>query len=121
MRLHLQVPTGLNFVCLLGSAVLIRALEPRVGMAKTSRPDAGCWIQSVFARDLGGGHRHWRSTCFRWVDRLSGWLQVEGSSAICLGTRIGISRAVEMPWRLRLQSYALSLEPASIKMLSQNS
>jgi DNA-3-methyladenine glycosylase len=95
----------LNVVCLPGSAVLIRAIEPRSGLAEM-RERRG--LENARLLCSGPG-------------RLSQALGIDGSlhelpfteppfefriaediAPIATGTRIGITRAVEKPWRFGL-------------------
>ena len=96
----------LNFVCLPGSAVLIRALEPRIGI-EIMQARRGL----VDAKRLCAGPGR-LSQALAIDSSLNGlplagppFLLVpsDGPTAICVGTRIGITRAIEMPWRFGLQ------------------
>jgi DNA-3-methyladenine glycosylase len=99
----------LNFVCLPGSAVLIRALEPRWG------------VEAMQARR---GQADQRKLCAG-PGRLTEALAIDGSvdgaplarppfalipapaeAAVVAGPRIGISRAAELPWRFGLDGSA---------------
>jgi DNA-3-methyladenine glycosylase len=95
----------LNFVCLPGSAVLIRALEPRTGI-ETMRARRGvdnprllCSGPGRLCRALGVTSTHNQLRLdqppFRIEERAE---DVE----IAAGSRIGITRAVEAPWRFAL-------------------
>ena len=96
----------LNFVCLPGSAVLIRALEPRVGIEVMQRRRGLLDLKRLCA---GPG----RLSQALAIDSALNGLPLDrppfqlfpsdGSTAICIGTRIGITRAVELPWRFGLQ------------------
>jgi DNA-3-methyladenine glycosylase len=92
----------LNFVCEAGSAVLIRAIEPTTGieLMRQRRSSAnrlhlcagpGRLCQALaISQDLDG------LSLFSAPFRLSA-----GSSAVdvCRGPRVGISKAVDLPWR----------------------
>jgi DNA-3-methyladenine glycosylase len=96
----------LNFVCLPGSAVLIRALEPRTGLdamglrRNTERPRLLCSGPGRLCQALG-------------VDGSLDGLPLDQPpfsltlptemSAVATGTRIGITRAADKPWRFGLQ------------------
>jgi DNA-3-methyladenine glycosylase len=96
----------LNFVCLPGSAVLIRALEPRAGLdamglrRNTERPRLLCSGPGRLCQALG-------------VDGSLDGLPLDQPpfsltlptemSAVATGTRIGITRAADKPWRFGLQ------------------
>lgn len=92
----------LNFVCLPGSAVLIRALEPRQGLdvmekrRSTERPRLLCSGPGRLCQALGVS------------DAMDGLPLDEppfslalpaGVVAVSVGPRIGITRAVDRPWR----------------------
>jgi len=95
----------LNFVCLPGSAVLIRALEPKSGLDRmierrgTDRPRLLCSGPGRLAQALG-------------VDASMDGLKLDrppftlafatGERRIATGPRIGITRAVDHPWRFGL-------------------
>ena len=95
----------LNFVCLPGSAVLIRALQPRCGL-ETMRGRRGLAEEGVLCAGPG---------------RLCEALAIDGSmdglplgsppftftlpdepAGIAVGPRIGITRDIERPWRFGL-------------------
>lgn len=96
----------LNFVCLPGSAVLIRALEPRSGIdamslrRDTDRPRLLCSGPGRLCQALG-------------VDGSLDSLSLEHPPfslslpaempAVATGKRIGITRAADWPWRFGLQ------------------
>jgi DNA-3-methyladenine glycosylase len=95
----------LNFVCLSGSGVLIRALEPAAGleqMAKrrgTSEPRLLCSGPGRLCNALGidrrlDGHA---------IDQppFELWLGTQ-TVMVSVGPRIGISKGVETPWRFCL-------------------
>lgn len=95
----------LNFVCLPGSAVLIRAIEPKTDIA------------AMEARRQTGRVRLLCSGPGRLTQALGVDLSLDGAPlgrppfalalpaepvAVATGTRIGITRAVERPWRFGL-------------------
>jgi DNA-3-methyladenine glycosylase len=96
----------LNFVCLPGSAVLIRALEPRVGLdamglrRNTDRPRLLCSGPGRLCQALGvDGSLDGLS-----LDRPPFSLTPSTETpAVATGTRIGITRATERPWRFGLR------------------
>lgn len=120
----------LNFVCEAGSAVLIRALQPAIGLEAMrqrrhvdnaallcSGPGRLCQALAV-SEALDG------RSLFSAPFRIS-----TGPAALelCMGPRIGISKAVELPWRFGAKGssylsrrfpeptlYASSGEPASL-------
>jgi DNA-3-methyladenine glycosylase len=95
----------LNFVCLPGSAVLIRALEPTRGLDSmmerraTDRPRLFCSGPGRLTQALGidismNGAR---------LDKPPFALTFAGGARrIATGPRIGITRAMEKPWRFGL-------------------
>jgi DNA-3-methyladenine glycosylase len=91
----------LNFVCQIGSAVLIRALEPTIGtetMAKRRGTDEPRLLAAgpgrlTQALGLGGEHDGLP------LDRPPFALYAAGDVTIAVGPRIGITRAAEVPWR----------------------
>jgi DNA-3-methyladenine glycosylase len=95
----------LNFVCLPGSAVLIRALEPTIGIEtmkarrKLEEPRVLCSGPGRLSQALGITNAHNRLRLdqppFRILERAK---DVE----IAVGSRIGITRAIDMPWRFAL-------------------
>jgi DNA-3-methyladenine glycosylase len=99
----------LNFVCEgtgSASAVLIRALEPVAGIAAMRRrrglPDerALCSGPGKLAEALGVTHRHNGLA----LDRAPFELRARRETPeIVVGPRIGISKAVEEPWRYGLK------------------
>lgn len=97
----------LNFVCLPGSAVLIRALEPRVGIEVMQRRRELLNLKRLCA---GPGRLSQALAIDSALNGLSldrppfQLLPSDGSPVICIGKRIGITRAVELPWRFGLQS-----------------
>lgn len=95
----------LNFVCRPGSAVLIRALEPTVGiaimMARRDHDDPRrlCSGPGRLCQALGVTSTHnalpLDQTPFQVFNR-------EGPVEVTAGLRIGITRAADRPWRLAL-------------------
>jgi DNA-3-methyladenine glycosylase len=95
----------LNFVCRTGSAVLIRALEPRAGIAAMERrrglsdPRRLCAgpgrLCQALAIDKGLDGAPLDRPPFRFLART-------GAPAISTGRRIGITRGAETPWRFCL-------------------
>jgi DNA-3-methyladenine glycosylase len=91
----------LNFVCQIGSAVLIRALEPTIGtetMAKRRGTDEPRLLAAgpgrlTQALGLSGEHDGLP------LDRPPFALYAAGDVTIAVGPRIGITRAAEVPWR----------------------
>jgi len=95
----------LNFVCRPGSAVLIRALRPEAGLAAMHARRGGlpekllCSGPGRLAQALG-------------IDLMQNGLPLdrapfavlaaEAAPAVATGTRIGITRGVETPWRFVL-------------------
>ncbi|MBA3448236.1 MAG: DNA-3-methyladenine glycosylase [Pseudaminobacter sp.] len=97
----------LNFVCLPGSAVLIRALQPTLGIAamedrrRTADPlklcsGPGC-LCSALAIDKTHDGRPLEAPPFEVLDA-----PVVVPNNIAVGRRIGISKAMEAPWRFGL-------------------
>jgi DNA-3-methyladenine glycosylase len=97
----------LNAVCLPGSAVLIRALEPTRGVptmqAKRGLQDMRflCAGPGRLAQALGIDDEHNGSDMHRAPFRLSPPSQ---AAEIAIGTRIGITRAAHQPWRFGLRN-----------------
>ena len=95
----------LNFVCLPGSAVLIRALEPRMGIdlmrgrRGVENPRLLCSGPGRLAESLG-------------IDKTADGLPLgrppfelrlpSEAASVAVGKRIGINRAVDHPWRFAL-------------------
>lgn len=95
----------LNVVCATGTAVLLRALEPRWGieaMAQrrgTAQPRLLCSGPGRLAQALAVD----RSLDGRALDAAPFDLRLAGEpQEIVTGTRIGISRAADRPWRFGL-------------------
>lgn len=96
----------LNAVCLPGSAVLIRALEPRTGISLMQTRRGIDTIRLICsgpgrlcqALGIDGGHDgaplHRQPFVLR---------KVAESTPLVVGKRIGISRAMDRPWRFGLQ------------------
>ena len=91
----------LNFVCETGSAVLIRALEPTIGLQKMAarrgtneaRLLASGPGRLTQALGLTGKHDGLP------LDRPPFELYAAGDREIAVGPRIGITKAAEVPWR----------------------
>lgn len=92
----------LNMVCLTGSAALIRALEPTHGLEVmqerrgTDNPRLLCSGPGKLAQALGINKSHDGLSLFKepFVLELG-----EGRSEISVGPRIGLTKAVDTPWR----------------------
>lgn len=92
-----------NVVCRRGSAVLVRALEPKWGLeAMVER--RGTRAAALLAS--GPGRLTQALAITRAHDGLAlaggGWIGLDprpGAEAVVVGPRIGISKAVERPWR----------------------
>jgi len=91
----------LNFVCQIGSAVLIRAVEPTIGterMAKrrgTDEPRLLAAGPGRLPQALGLTGQHDGLP----LDRPPFALYAAGDVEIAVGPRIGITKAAEVPWR----------------------
>lgn len=95
-----------NIVCEPGNAVLIRALEPLYGIDRmvesrgTSELKLLCSGPGRLTRALGISLEHTGqdilSPPFRLIPR-------SGNRAVSVGTRIGISKGRDLPWRFGLQ------------------
>jgi DNA-3-methyladenine glycosylase len=106
----------LNFVCLPGSAVLIRAIEPRVGL-DLMRERRG--IENARLLCSGPG-RLAQALC---IDKGTDGLPLgrqpfelrppSEAVSIAVGKRIGISRAVDHPWRFALTDSRFLSRPVS--------
>jgi DNA-3-methyladenine glycosylase len=107
----------LNFVCEeegSASAVLIRALEPVAGIAAMRRrrglvdERALCSGPGKLCEALGVSHRHNGLP----LDRLPFELRARGESLdIVVGVRIGITKAIEHPWRYGLKGSRFLSKP----------
>jgi DNA-3-methyladenine glycosylase len=107
----------LNFVCEAAgsaSAVLIRALEPRLGIAAMRRrrgladEQALCSGPGKLCQALAVTHRHNGLT----LDRAPFELRArQGTPAIAVGVRIGITKAVAKPWRFGLKGSRFLSKP----------
>jgi DNA-3-methyladenine glycosylase len=107
----------LNFVCEAegsASAVLIRALEPTQGLAEMRRrrglrdERALCSGPGKLCQALGVTHRHNGLT----LDRAPFELRARsGKVDVVRGVRIGITKAVEQPWRYGLKGSRFLSKP----------
>jgi DNA-3-methyladenine glycosylase len=110
----------LNFVCEAegsASAVLIRALEPIEGLAAMRRRRGVaderllCSGPGKLCQALGVTHRHNGLP----LDKAPFELRArEGKAAIVRGVRIGITKAVERPWRYGLKGSRFLSKPFKI-------
>jgi DNA-3-methyladenine glycosylase len=106
----------LNVTCGAGAAVLIRALAPthgvaamrtRRGMDDLSRLCSGPGrLCAALGIDLSVDGTDLRAPSFTWVER-------RGDPPIAAGRRIGISRAVDRPWRFGLVDSPFLSRPIS--------
>jgi DNA-3-methyladenine glycosylase len=107
----------LNFVCEeegSAAAVLIRALEPTQGLAAMRRrrgarePRALCSGPGKLCQALGVSHKHNGLA----LDRAPFELRARGAAPeIAIGVRIGITKAVEQPWRYGMKGSAFLSKP----------
>lgn len=86
----------LNVVCRPSEAVLIRALEPLVGVAQM---EARRGTQAVRALCSGPGKVGQALGVDIGDDGLPLWIEPGDAPQIICGPRIGITRAIETPWR----------------------
>lgn len=92
----------LNFVCQRGSAVLVRALKPEADIGAMHKRRGGvaekqlCSGPGKLAQALGITIAHNGLPLDQWPFML---LQGDEKQAVATGTRIGISKAIEAPWR----------------------
>ncbi|WP_457584967.1 DNA-3-methyladenine glycosylase [Ensifer canadensis] len=92
----------LNFVCEAGSAVLIRALEPTIGTTamrlrrSTDNPRILCAGPGRLCQALAVSQNLDGFSLFCAPFRLSSG---PGTIKTCRGTRVGISKAADLPWR----------------------
>jgi DNA-3-methyladenine glycosylase len=95
-----------NFVCLPGSAVLIRALEPTIGLDRmaeqrgTSKLHQLCAGPGRLCQALGIDIRLDGSALDQPPFMVSA---ADRASTVTVGPRIGITRGVETPWRFCLE------------------
>lgn len=105
----------LNFVCLVGSGVLIRALEPTAGLDLMAQRRGTDEIRRLCAgpgrlcQALGIDNRLDGHSLDKAPFMLLGGAPL---SAIKIGRRIGISRGVETPWRFSLEGSRFLSRPA---------
>lgn len=92
----------LNIVCEAGSAVLIRAIEPLIGI-ETMRLRRGTNVDRLLCagpgrlcQALAVTNEHDGRSLFCDPFRITSG---HGVLEICQGTRIGISKAIDLPWR----------------------
>ena len=96
----------LNFVCLPGSAVLIRALQPTAGIELMQERRGQNSLSQLCA---GPGRLSQALGIDRSFDGLPLYeppfdlVLPEGEVPVAIGTRIGITRAAEKPWRFGLR------------------
>lgn len=96
----------LNAVCLPGSAVLIRALQPTDGLAHmaerrgTGNPRLLCSGPGRLAQALGIDSRYDGMALF---NPPFGMKTAASAHPLSVGARIGISKAAEQPWRFGLE------------------
>ena len=106
----------LNITCGAGAAVLVRALAPtrgvaamtrRRGMDDVSRLCSGPGrLSAALGIDLSVDGADLRAPPFTWIER-------RGDPLIAAGRRIGISRAVDRPWRFGLANSPFLSRPIS--------
>lgn len=95
----------LNFVCTPGSAVLIRALEPKIGIGLMSERRGISDVKLLCAgpgrlsRALAIDRSHDGAALYGGQFRLAAAMR---DVDISVGKRIGISKAVDQPWRFGL-------------------
>jgi DNA-3-methyladenine glycosylase len=110
----------LNFVCRPGSAVLIRALQPVSGLAQMEArrgrddPLLLCSGPGRLCQALGVDIGHDGMSLFEPPFSLSA---ADRPALVSTGRRIGISRAIDHPWRFGLQGspYLSRRFPAQVK------
>ncbi|WEZ82110.1 DNA-3-methyladenine glycosylase [Rhizobium sp. 32-5/1] len=96
----------LNFVCLRGSAVLLRAIEPKAGIAlmmsrrNIENPLLLCSGPGRLCQALAVDDRLNEQSLAHSPFHLT--LPKEPAS-LSVGTRIGISKAIDLPWRFGLK------------------
>jgi DNA-3-methyladenine glycosylase len=104
----------LNFVCQTGSAVLVRALEPEVGLSLMQQRRGGlaerqlCSGPGKLCQALGVDLRHNSLPLDQAPFALH---RHEGLVEIATGPRIGITKAAETPWRFALRGSPFLSKP----------
>ncbi|HTM78816.1 MAG TPA: DNA-3-methyladenine glycosylase [Devosia sp.] len=104
----------LNFVCRSGSAVLIRALEPLHGLDRMSERRGGltksqlCSGPGKLCQALGINHAHNGLPLDAPPYVL---LPAANAHDVLAGTRIGITKGVETPWRFGLRGSPFLSKP----------
>lgn len=92
----------LNFVCRPGSAVLIRALQPKAGLESMRERRGGlpdrqlCSGPGKLAQALG---LDLAQNGLALDERPFALLPAEGSPEVAIGPRIGITKGMDTPWR----------------------
>ena len=105
----------LNFVCTIASGVLIRAIEPRVGIERMierrgmANDRLLCAGPGRLCQALGVDARLDGQSLYRPPFEV---LAGDPSAAVGAGPRIGITRAVETPWRFWLDGSRFLSRPA---------
>jgi DNA-3-methyladenine glycosylase len=104
----------LNFVCQRGSAVLVRALEPSIGLPVMQQRRGGiaerqlCSGPGKLCQALGVDLRHNSLPLDQSPFALH---RQEGTVEIATGPRIGITKAAETPWRFALRGSPFLSKP----------
>lgn len=104
----------LNFVCRRGSAVLVRALEPRAGLELMAerRGTANPRLLCSGPGKLGQALAVTRALDGRMLDMPPfEVLPPEGTAEVVTGPRIGITKAADEPWRFGLAGSSFLSRP----------